>query len=153
MCWAFLSRQRAPYALPDKLSCRFLPGLWSLPVLDQTSATCSCAVTFKRFYTLCRPCLSVPSCFASAEWGIHFGMEKIIVTCSHHICPVSRSEHSWPRLWLHQLGALCALCGWKVFWNEKLFRNLMENTEGRAWSKSARGNLLLAEPIFSTHLR
>jgi len=55
--------------------------------------------------------------------------KKIKVIYSHRICPVSRSEHSWPKFWLGWLGALCVLHGLKIFCNRKLFKTLMENTE------------------------
>lgn len=111
---------------------------------SQVSGACPCWIrqvpltavpSHLKGFTLCAGFAYqwLPALQAQSEESV-LAWKKIIVTYSHLICPVSRSEHSWPRLWLRQLGALCALCGWKVFWNEKLFRNLMENTEGRAWS-------------------
>lgn len=156
VCWVFLSCQRAPCALPGKLSWRFLPGLWSLSVLDQTSATHSSALTFKRFYTLCRLCLSVTSCLASAEWGISFGMERNNSNLQPPYLPCIKV-----RAFLTHALAPSAGCSVCAAWLKGfLEREAVQKCDGKhrrqgmvRYPKSARGNLLLIEPIFSTHLR
>lgn len=114
------------------------PDLWSCSVLGQTLVPVpGCALTLKRFAphinTAYHDFLS-----SRSSMGNSFGHgKKIMVICSHHICPVSRSEHSWPEFWLWCLGALCALSGLKVFWKKK--KKAIQNSErkhrkSRAWS-------------------
>lgn len=129
-CWAFHSIRE--HIVPLLASCLAAIPPSSLELIcagSDKGANHRLCPHIKAFCTSRKHCLSPSSCLASTAWRISFGMEQIIVISSHLICPVSRSEHSWPELWLGWLGALCTLRGLKVFWNKKLFKNLMENTE------------------------
>lgn len=131
------------------------PDLWSCSVLGQTLVPVpGCALTLKRFAphinTAYHDFLS-----SRSSMGNSFGHgKKIMVICSHHICPLSRSEHSWPEFWLWCLGALCALSGLKVFWKKKKkshskLRTKTQKKQGMVcYPKSARGNLLPIDQYF-----